>query len=272
MTSTEPGRTAASHQERDVPVRGSRVRVLHAGSGPPLLYLHSAGDPGLWMPVLAELATRYTVYRPDHPGFNASEDRPEIGSVHDLAFFYLDLLDELGLDQVVLIGSSLGGWLAADLATIEPRRVSKLVLAGAAGLRAEGTVPDVFQLSPVELAELTYHTSGARSAAVAEAERVEQDAERFGQYLRNRSATAHLGWNPYLHDPALPHRLHRIAAPALIMWGAHDRLLPAGCARRWAELLPSAQLTIIEDAGHHPLAEQPDAALEALWPFLRKER
>jgi pimeloyl-ACP methyl ester carboxylesterase len=267
MTSAEASQTAARFAERDLSVRGTRVRVLEAGSGDPLLYLHDSGDLGQWGPLLSGLAERYTVCRPDHPGFNASADGTDIDSAHELAFFYLDLLDEIGADRAVVIGASLGGWLAADLATIEPRRVSKLVLAGAHGIRTGDRVPDIFLASPAELAELTYHTGEARSAARQEAELLADDAARFERYLRNRSATAHLGWNPYLHDPKLPGRLHRITAPTLILWGAHDRLLPLGHARRWAELLPGAQLTIINDAGHLPLAEQADASLQALWTF-----
>jgi len=121
--------------------------------------------------------------------------------------------------------------------------------------------------SPAELAELTYRTDEARSAAREQAERLADDPGRFERYLRNRSATAHLGWNPYLHDPKLPRRLHRVTAPALILWGAQDRLLPVRHARRWAELLPSTHVTVIEDAGHLPLAEQPGASLRAIRSF-----
>jgi pimeloyl-ACP methyl ester carboxylesterase len=259
---------AGDHQELDVTVRGTRVRMLTAGAGDPLLYLHGSGDLGLWTAALSALAERYRVWRPDHPGFNRSDDRRGIDSVHDLAFFYLDLLDELGAEQVVLVGSSLGAWVAADLATIEPRRVRRLVLVDALGLRAEVPTPDIFTLSPTELAELLYHDQDLRALAVGQMERIEQDPERFERFLRNRSATAHLGWNPYLHDPKLPQRLHRIQAPTLLLWGARDRLLPLDYAHRWLELLPRAELSIVEDAGHLPLVDRPDAALGALRTFL----
>lgn len=268
MSTAEATYVAGEHQELDLTVRGTRVRTLTAGSGDPLLYLHGSGDLGLWTPALSALAERYRVWRPDHPGFSRSDDRNGIDSIHDLAFFYLDLLDEIEGEEVVLVGSSLGGWLAADLATIEPRRVSRLVLVSTAGIRAEVPTPDVFTLSPAEQAELTYHDQDLRSLAVQQAERIEDDAERFKRFLRNRSATAHLGWNPYMHDPKLPDRLHRITAPTLILWGAQDRMLPVGYAHRWLELLPGAELAIVDDAGHLPLVEQPDAALGVLRAFL----
>jgi pimeloyl-ACP methyl ester carboxylesterase len=256
------------HQESTVLVRGTRIHVLSAGSGPALLYLHGGGDLGTWMPVLSELAQRYTVYRPDHPGFNESDDRPDIESIHDLAFFYLDLLDALEVERVIVVGSSLGGWLAADLATIEPARLSGLILVNAAGVRADVPTPDMFTLSAVELADLVFHNPELRSAEVADAEAIEEDPPRLERYLRNRISTAHLGWNPYLHDHKLPGRLHRIDAPTLILWGGEDRLFPVGYARRWAELLPHAELSILANAGHLPLVEQPAAALDAIWTFL----
>jgi pimeloyl-ACP methyl ester carboxylesterase len=268
--STAAAAPTAHHQEWDLTVRGTRVRMQAAGSGDPLLYLHGSGDLGLWTPALAALAETHRVYRPDHPGFGGSADRDAIDTMHDMAFFYLDLLDEIGAEQVVLVGSSLGGWLAADLATIEPRRVSRLVLVGAAGVRAEVPTPDTFTCSPAQLAALTYHVESFRTAAVRQAESVEDDPERFERYLRNRIATARLGWNPYMHDPKLPDRLHRITAPTLILWGEHDALLPVGYAHHWAGLLPDAKVEIIEEAGHLPLVEQPDTALGVLRTFLER--
>lgn len=257
-----------SQQEWDLTVRGTRIRMQAAGSGEPLLYLHGSGDPGLWTPALTALAETHRVYRPDHPGFNGSADRDDIDGIHDLAFFYLDLLDEIEVDQAVVVGSSLGGWIAADLATIEPRRIARLVLVAAAGVRAEIPTPDTFTYSPAQLADLIYHDEGRRAAAVRQAEAIESDPEGFERYLRNRIATARLSWNPYMHDPKLTHRLHRVTAPTLVLWGAHDRLLPAGYAQRWAELLPDAEVAIVADAGHLPLVEAPEAALAVLRTFL----
>ncbi|MGH3328770.1 MAG: alpha/beta fold hydrolase [Streptomycetales bacterium] len=265
---TARSRAALLPEQRDLPVRGTRINLLTAGSGAPLLYLHGVGDLGTWPPALSALAERYTVIRPDHPGFNGSADGDAIDSVHDLAFFYLDLLDAAGLDKPTVIGTSLGGWLAADLATIEPARVERLVLVGAAGVRAAAPTPDIFTLDPVEVAELTWATEDARVPALAQAASLDQNPALFERYLRNRIATAHLGWNPYLHDPKLPARLHRVSCPTLLVWGAQDRLLPLEYARRWSELLPDARLEVIDDAGHLPLVEQPEAALDAVQGFL----
>ena len=267
MADAEAGPATAAHRERDLTVRGTRVRLLTAGSGEPLLYLHGGGDPGTWTTALSALAGRCAVFRPDHPGFGASGEADGIDSIHELAFFYLDLLDELGLRRVTVIGHSLGGWLAADLATIEPDRVSRLILVAPAGLRPGEHVPDIFLLSAVELADLTHHTQQARTAAREAARQLAGNPEQFARYLRNRAAMAHLGWNPYLHDPKLPGRLHRITARTLILWGARDGVLPVSCAHQWAGLLPGAELKIIPEAGHLPLEEQAGAAVGAVLNF-----
>ena len=145
--------------------------------------------------------------------------------------------------------------------------MSRLILVSAAGLRPGEHVPDIFLLSAMEMADLSHHTLQARAAAREWALKLPGDPDRFARYLRNRAAMAHLGWNPYLHDPKLPARLHRVTAPALILWGARDGLFPASCARQWAGLLPGAELKIIPEAGHLPLEEQTGAAVRAVLDF-----
>jgi pimeloyl-ACP methyl ester carboxylesterase len=259
---TEPAETF-------VDVRGTRVRVLRGGDGPPLLYLHGSGDPGRWLPVHDELARDHDVIRPDHPGYGWSDEDGRIDSVHDLAFFYLDLLDELGLGRVSVIGSSLGGWIAADLATIEPGRVERLVLIGAAGLRVEGSgQPDEFVLEPAAAIERIYAGEEHRRQATEGMASLDSNSAAMERYLRNRITTAHLAWNPYFHDPKLVHRLHRVTAPALVVWGADDGLVPLAHAHRWTELLPGSRLEVVEEAGHLPHVEQTGRFLDLVRPFL----
>ena len=261
----------AEPAEHMIDVRGRRVRVAQAGEGAPLVYLHGAGDLGDWGPELSLLARDFTVYRPDHPGFNQSDDDPSVDSVLDLAFSYLDLFDCLGLDRPSLVGVSLGGWIAAQIAVLDPGRAAKLVLVGAAGLRADIPTPDMFTLGPEQLAELLFHRPDLRAAAVAAAGQITDDPELFQRYLRNRMASAHLAWNPYFHDPKLPGRLHRLAAPVLVVWGAEDRLLPVGYAHQWVAALGAARLEIIDEAGHLPMAEQPEAFATLVREFLSLE-
>ena len=259
----------SGYEEQRITVRGTEVRLLRAGAGPPLLFLHGPGDSGAWSPILDSLALTHTVYRPDHPGFGYSDDDDRVDSVHDLGFFYLDFLSELEVARVSIVGVSLGGWIGADLATIEPGRVERLVLVGSAGLRVEGVEqPDVFMLSALQLAELTYHRPEFRERAAVEAAGLEADGDELQRYLRNRVGTAHLAWNPYFHDPTLPNRTHRVTAPTLVVWGADDRVLPPAHGERWRELLPNARLQLIPDAGHLPHIEQVETVVELIAPFL----
>jgi len=249
--------------EQELDVRGTRVRILRGGGGPPLLYLHGSGDPGVWLPVFDELARDFDVIRPDHPGYGFSDEGRGIDSVHDLAFFYLDLLDALGIEQTTVIGSSLGGWIGADLATIEPARITRLLLIGAAGLRIEGSgQPDEFAMDPVASIEAVYAGAELRRAATERFEALESDPPAMERYLRNRITTAHLAWNPYFHDPKLVHRLHRITAPTLLVWGSEDGLVPVAHGHRWAELIRASRLEVIDGAGHLPHVEAADRFLE----------
>lgn len=259
--------TAPAMTEDYVDVRNIRIWLARGGDGPPLLYLPGA-DPDGDDPSLPLLTRDFRVYRPHHPGFGRSDDDPAADSVLDLAFRYLDLIDVLGLDRVFLAGLSLGGWIAAQVAVLAPDRIAKLVLADPAGLRPPVPVPDMFTLDPVELAALIHHEPQARRAAVTAMTEITADPERFSRYLRNRAATAHLGWNPYMHDPKLAGRLHRVGCDVLLIWGAVDRLLPPECALSWQQVLPRARLTLVENAGHRPQAEQPAVFAALIREFL----
>lgn len=259
--------TAQGITAEHVDVRDIRIWLSRGGDGPPLLYLPGT-DPEVEDPALPLLSRDFEVYRPHHPGFGRSDDDPAADSVVDVAFRYLDLLDALGLDRVYLAGLSLGGWIAAQVAVLAPERVAKLVLAGPAGLRPPVPVPDMFMLDPVELAALIHHEPRSRNAAVTTVREMPADTERFTRYLRSRAATAHLGWNPYLHDPKLAGRLHRVRCEVLLLWGAQDRLLPPECALAWQRALPAARLELIEDAGHRPQAEQPAMFASLVREFL----
>lgn len=259
--------------EQVLEVRGSHVRVLGGGKGPPLLYLHGEEDLGSWSALLEALSVTFAVVRPDLPGFNESAERPGCSSVHDLAFFLLDVMDAAGLEQASVVGASLGAWLAADLATIEPDRVDRLVLISALGLRPpDGYEHDVFLLDALETARVLFHDPALVEQAVAEAGRLAANADGHARYLRNRSAVAHLAWNPYLHDPRLEERLHRVAAPTLLVWGDHDRVVSALAAERYAAAMSSARVATIAGAGHVPHLEATEAVLAEVVPFLDEGR
>ncbi|MGE0518343.1 MAG: alpha/beta fold hydrolase, partial [Candidatus Binatia bacterium] len=139
-------------------IRGRKIQVLRGGDGPPLLYLHSAGGEVAWLPFFDHLAQHFTVYVPAHPGFAESEGLDRIDTIEDLVFHYVDVLEALDLEQPLVAGTSLGGWLAAELAVHHPRRVRKLVLINPVGLKVDtALVGDVFAAFPNELRHMVFH-------------------------------------------------------------------------------------------------------------------
>lgn len=252
------------HEVKQLEVQGVNIRMLQGGTGEPLLYLHGATGGGQWLPVLEALSTHFTVYAPEHPGYGKSDEHEDIDTVQDLAFFYLDLLDQLGLDQVHIIGSSLGGWLALELAVISPERVKKLVLVNTVGIRKEG-LPDAFVLSMENLYDALYHTESAKQK-VREAM---ADPEKETEMIRNRIQTSHLAWNPYFHNPKLPNRMHRLKMPVLIVWGKEDRLFPVDYGETVQQYIKGSEFKVVDHSAHFPHIEQPEAFLELVNPFLK---
>jgi pimeloyl-ACP methyl ester carboxylesterase len=136
---------------------GGSIHVQRGGEGPPLLFLHAAGGAGAWHPFLGLLARRFDVVAPDHPGFGGSDDMPEVEAMDDLVYHYLDVLDRLGLERVNVVGGSLGGWLAAELAVHSPERVERLVLLGAVGIRVPGNMAtDIFLMMPDQVVPIEH--------------------------------------------------------------------------------------------------------------------
>jgi len=257
-----------AHREEIVDVRGTRIRMLRGGSGPALLYLHGAGGAGVWLPFFEELARDFTVLVPTHPGFAGSEGYENIDSIHDLVFHYIDVMNGLGLDRPAIAGSSLGGWLAAELAVHHPERVGKLALIDACGLHVEGTlIADFFAPSPPELRKMVFEDPESELAKTAVPDA--PSPEQLDAILRARQATARIGWNPFMYDPKLRSRLYRIKAPTLIVWGEHDRLVPIEHARAYHEGIAGSRLVTIARSGHVPIIEDPARTAQVIREFLR---
>jgi pimeloyl-ACP methyl ester carboxylesterase len=265
---TDPAPAAAAPCAETVLVGGLRVHVLSAGTGSPLVYLHGAGDLGGWLPALDRLAADFRVVRPDHPGFNQSADDAAIGSVAALAKRYLDVLDALGLDEFHLIGTSLGGWLAAEIALRAPARVRRLVLVDAAGLAPGSPAPNMFRVEADALVALTCGDEASLAAGRQRDAAVRADAVLSERRRRNTATTARIAGDPYMHDPALPGRLADLRVPTLVVWGALDGLFPVAMAGHWKNLLPDAGSHIVAGAGHLPLVDRPAEFARVVADFL----
>jgi pimeloyl-ACP methyl ester carboxylesterase len=254
-----------AHRSETVSVAGVRTHLLRGGRGAPLLVLHPQFASSRWFPYHDALAARFHVYAPDHPGFGQSE-RPEwLDGIDDLVFHYADLLDTLSLERVAILGTSLGGWIAAELAAAHPERVQRLVLVGAAGLKVDGVERfDVF-LHPVEETLRHLFHDASRAAQLLP---TELGAEVIVRGYHEATTLARLSWNPYLYNPKLARRLRRITAPTLIVWGENDTFLPVAHGEAYAQLIPGATLQIIPQCGHLVPLEQTELFARHITQFL----
>lgn len=242
----------------DVKVRGVSVKLHRAGNGPTVLFLHGAGGVPQWLPFFDALAEHFTLLVPEHPGFGGSDDPPWIASMADLALFTLDLIEELGLDDIHLIGNSLGGWLAAEILIRDRARFKSLVQLAPAGIRVKG-VPcgDNFIWGPEEALRNLYFDQAFADRILAQP----PGEAQLDVILHNRFTVAKFGWQPRWFDPDLEKWLHRIKLPALVVWGDDDKIMPPEFAALWQARLPDARLVRVARCGHLPHVEH--AALVA---------
>jgi len=242
------------------------IELRRGGTGGtvPVVYLHSAQGEGQALAFLEELADTHSVVAPLFPGFGASEGLEAIDDIEDASFHLLDVLDRLGFAQVDLLGLSLGGWMAAELATRWPDRVRRVVLVNAVGLYVEGEpIKEIFGRPLDELAGDLYadpdHPVAQLMRAMAQAEMHpgEIPFDVIRPMIQSQAATAKLGWNPYLHNPKLRDRLGRISAPALVVHGSRDGIVPRAHAEAYVAGIPDARLVDLDDAAHMATLERP---------------
>jgi pimeloyl-ACP methyl ester carboxylesterase len=222
----------------------------------------SIGGRSSWI-----LSRQHRLLAPSHPGFGNSGLPDWLDSVDDIAHLYLELLDRLNLDTVDVVGCSIGGWIAAEMATKTPQRIRRLVMVAPVGIKTGPSdqldIPDIFAMPEAELAKLLYH-----DPARMQVDRTKMSDAELSVMFRNRETLALLTWEPWMHNPKLKRRLHRIAAPALFMRGESDGLVSQPYLEAYARLLPNARTRTIAAAGHVPQLEQPAAFAAAVLEFL----
>ncbi len=247
-------------------IAGCEVTMQRGGSGQPLLFLHGACGAGRWLPFMEALSHTFDVIVPEHPGFGQSETPAWLDNIHDLAYFYLDFVEHLGLQQVHLVGTSMGGWIAAELAVRDQHSLRSLTLVASAGIHVQGIQPgDMFLWSDQELIHNLFANHNLADAMLNEKpSQDEQDIQ-----LKNKLTTAKLAWQPRLYDPHLTKWLHRITVPTLVMWGAEDKLIPAEYGPAFRDLIPNARLEVFRDCGHLPHVEKMSDFVSTLLRFLQ---
>ena len=252
-TSTE------THTTEQIEVAGRRVQYLQGGSGDPVLVLHhSIGNHG-WLPAYEALAATRQVLVPDLPGYGQSE-RPEWArETRDIAILVLQMLDKLGLGPTPVVGLGFGGWIAAEMATMNQQRISGLVLVGAPGIQPdEGEILDQMLIDYDE-----YVRAGFSNEESFHAEFGEDPAPEVRELWDfSREMTARLTWKPYMFNRRLPHLLQEVKTPTLLVRGADDGVVPLAVAQAYAAALPNASIEVVADCGHMVDMEQPERLAE----------
>lgn len=251
-----------------ISIAGIELEVLERGQGAPLFWLHGGAGIGVDTAFLDLLAKQRRVIAPSHPGFGKSSLPDWLDSMDDIAHVYLELMDRLELTRTDVVGFSIGGWIAAELATKVPERINRLVLIGPVGVKTGSTdkldVPDIFAMPREKLDRLRFHDPARNPADLAQ-----MRDEELLIVARNNETLALLTWEPYMHNPKLKHRLHRVRAPSLFVRGAGDGIVSADYLARYAALLPQARIETIAEAGHLPHVEQPAATAAKIQHFLQ---
>ena len=256
--------TTQTWTEEFVEVAGGRVHLMRGGAGDPLVVLHHDVGPTGWLPFHEQLAGRFTVYAPTHPGYGQSDRPVWMRSVRDQAIVYQWLLAELQLDNVTLVGLGFGGWIAAEMATMSPRGFKRLVLVGAMGIQpSQGEIFDQSLVNHMDYVKAGLHDPSVFDRIFG----AEPDTDQLEAWETNREMTFRIAWKPYMFNQSLPHLLGGGRAPALVVWGRDDRIVPLECGERYARELRNARLDVIADCGHLVELEKPDELAKLVAAF-----
>lgn len=233
------------------------LTVHRGGQGPSLLFLHGGGGVHPGAPVFKLLAKHFSVTAPENPGFGTSSLPFWMDSVDDFVHIQLELMERLDLRDVILVGTSLGGWVAADLATKNRTRISKIVLVSPVGIKVGSRdkldIPDIFARSLADVDKLMF-ADPAKFGFTPEG----KSDDDLRLIARNRETMALVTWDPYMHNPKLKRRLHVIDRPTLILRGEKDGLVSQSYLEAYAGFIPGAKVETIANAGHAPQVEQPE--------------
>ena len=250
-------------------VNGIELDVVRRGTGRAILLLHGFQTIDPNAPFLDLLSRHGEVIAPSSPGFGNSPRPTDFDTVYDLVHLYLEVLETLPGDNVTLVGFSFGGWLAAEVAVACRHRLDKLVLVDPLGIkisdRETPDILDIFNRSPDVVRRSSWHDPDRFAPNFDE-----MSDEALVVYARNREALCLYAWHPYMYNPQLPRWLARITVPALVLWGASDRVVTPDYGRAYSRLIPGSRFELIDDAGHHPEVEQPEAFAERVAPFLNQ--
>lgn len=243
------------------------LTLSEAGTGRPVLVLHGGGGPATVAGLAAHLARSAHTITPVHPGRDGTPRPSWFTGIDDLALAYLHYVHDRRLEDVLVVGSSLGGWIAAEMAVRDTAGIiTGLVLIDAVGVHVESEpITDIFALDPRGIAEHSWHDPENFFVDPANVPAEELAARQAGLATMRVFAG-----DPYMHDPKLLRRLGRVQAPALLLWGSSDRVVTPAYGKAYADAFGNGRLEIIPKAGHLPHIEQPEATFDLIDAHLRE--
>jgi pimeloyl-ACP methyl ester carboxylesterase len=244
---------------------GTKLHVSRAGRGRPVLVLHHETGTLDRLPFYDALAQHYDVLVPHHPGYSRSPRPDWMRSVRDIAVVYRGLLSQLNVQKVALVGLGFGGWIAAEMASMAPGDLSHLVLVGAMGVKPpQGDILDLAITGYIDYARAGFHDQKAFDKVYG----AEPSTDQLEMWDICREMSFRIAWKPYMYSQTLPHLLGSVRAPALVVWGDDDRVVPRSAATVYAKALPRARLEIVKDCGHCVDMEQPEALAKLATSFI----
>ena len=247
---------------------GTKLHVKRGGKGRPLLVLHHETGTLDDLPFYDALAARHDVLVPHHPGYSRSERPDWMRSTRDIAVIYRALLSELKVAKPALVGLGFGGWIAAEMATMAPADLSHLVLVGAMGIKPpQGDIFDLAITGYIDYARAAFHDQKAFDRVYG----AEPSVDQLEMWDICREMSFRIAWKPYMYSQTLPYLLKSMRAPALVVWGDDDKVVPMSAGKRYAESLPNAKLEIVKACGHAVDMEQPEALAKLVTTFIGRE-
>ena len=242
------------------------VRYIEAGKGTPLVYLHGAGGIQLGDPLLAKLAETHHVFAPLLPGYGDSEECGEIRDMLDFTLHTADVVEALGLIDPILVGHSMGGMIAAEMAAIAPTTVSRLALICPAGLWLDAhPIPDMFSMLPYEMPQYLFHDVEAGTKLMTAGVALSDPKWLKGFLVMNARQMGMAGKILFpIPERGLSQRLYRVKAKTMLIWGDSDRLIPPAYAHAFKKAIAGAELVSIAEAGHMVTIEKTNQVAAAI--------
>ena len=256
---------AVNWTDSKIEAGGVKLHVSRAGKGKPLLVLHHETGTLDRLPFYDALAAHYDVLVPNHPGYSRSERPDWMRSARDIAVTYRGLLSELKLKNAALVGLGFGGWIAAEMASMAPADLSRLVLVGAMGIKPlQGDILDLAITGYVDYARAGFHDQKVFDRVYG----AEPSVDQLEMWDICREMSFRIAWKPYMYSQTLPHLLGAVRVPALVVWGDDDRVVPQSAGKRYVDALPNAKLEIVKASGHCVDMEQPEALAKLVTNFI----